>query len=153
MNCLHRMMNSFGQFAIRNLVFQYHSVFFDSPSLRWVNCIFLWRSHVFRQRERSRYPSFRFIIKPPCIHILSVYKEYGILYFYRRKTGHFLCPVCNQTVELSCNALSRPVSFVNYSVIELPSFHQETPLGISWFLLIPTYAGDILWDDCDHPTP
>ena len=43
--------------------------------------------------------------------------------------------------------------FVNYSVIELPSFHQETPLGITWFLLIPTYAGDILWDDCDHPTP
>lgn len=42
---------------------------------------------------------------------------------------------------------------VNYSVIELPSFHQKTPHGISWFLLIPTYAGDILWDDCDHPTP
>lgn len=42
---------------------------------------------------------------------------------------------------------------VNYSAIELPSFRQKTPRGISWLLLIPTYAGDILWDDCDHPTP
>ena len=43
--------------------------------------------------------------------------------------------------------------FVNYSAIELPSFRQKTPRGISWLLLIPTYAGDILWDDCNHPTP
>lgn len=42
---------------------------------------------------------------------------------------------------------------VNYSAIELPSFRQKTPRGISWLLLIPTYAGDILGDDCDHPTP
>ena len=42
---------------------------------------------------------------------------------------------------------------VNYSAIELPSFRQKTPRGISWFLLIPTYAGDILWDDCNHPAP
>ena len=40
MDRFHRMMNSFGQFAIRNLVFKYHSVFFDSPPLRWINCCF-----------------------------------------------------------------------------------------------------------------
>ena len=44
-------------------------------------------------------------------------------------------------------------SLVNYSAIELPSFRQKTPRGISWLLLIPTYAGDILWDGCNHPTP